>query len=347
MTDGHRRRPHYSGKYPRHFQEKYKELDPERYSDTVAHVIAKGSTPAGMHIPIMVNEILEVLDIKPGERGFDATLGYGGHTEKMLEKLCGEGHIYGCDVDPIESAKTLERIRSHGYDAKIFSLRNMNFADIDKVVTEVGKFDFILADLGVSSMQIDDPSRGFSYKSDGPLDLRLDPSHGISASESLGQMSVDEIEGMLIDNADETEARKIAREIVRSVKMGKLNTTYDLRGCVERAFAKKKIPSAEMKDAIKKSCTRTFQAVRIDVNNEYEVLETFMEKLPEALKPAGRAAILTFHSGEDRIVKQAFRSFYRAGVYSRVAKEVIRPSATECHMNPRAHSTKLRWAVKA
>ena len=103
----------------------------------------------------------------------------------------------------------------------------------------------------------------------------------------------------------------------------------------------------EMKDAIKKSCTRTFQAVRIDVNNEYEVLETFMEKLPEALKPAGRAAILTFHSGEDRIVKQAFRSFYRAGVYSRVAKEVIRPSATECHMNPRAHSTKLRWAVKA
>ena len=161
MTDGHRRRPHYSGKYPRHFQEKYKELDPERYSDTVAHVIAKGSTPAGMHIPIMVNEILEVLDIKPGERGFDATLGYGGHTEKMLEKLCGEGHIYGCDVDPIESAKTLERIRSHGYDAKIFSLRNMNFADIDKVVTEVGKFDFILADLGVSSMQIDDPSRGF------------------------------------------------------------------------------------------------------------------------------------------------------------------------------------------
>ena len=306
MTDGHRRRPHYSGKYPRHFQEKYKELDPERYSDTVAHVIAKGSTPAGMHIPIMVNEILEVLDIKPGERGFDATLGYGGHTEKMLEKLCGEGHIYGCDVDPIESAKTLERIRSHGYDAKIFSLRNMNFADIDKVVTEVGKFDFILADLGVSSMQIDDPSRGFSYKSDGPLDLRLDPSHGISASERLGQMSVD-----------------------------------------ERVFAKKKIPSAEMKDAIKKSCTRTFQAVRIDVNNEYEVLETFMEKLPEALKPAGRAAILTFHSGEDRIVKQAFRSFYRAGVYRRVAKEVIRPPAAEWHMNPRGQSTTPRWAVKA
>ena len=179
----HKRRVHYSGKYPKKFEEKYKEKDPEKYSETVERVISKGSTPAGMHISIMVNEILDFLKITPGMQGLDCTLGYGGHTMKMLEKLCGDGCIYGLDVDPIESEKTVERIRKAGYTEKNFKFRLINFADIDKVAEEAGRFDFVLADLGVSSMQIDDPSRGFSYKTDGPLDLRLDPEHGESAAE--------------------------------------------------------------------------------------------------------------------------------------------------------------------
>ena len=347
----HHRRIHYSGKYPRHFSEKYKELNPEKYADEIAHVIAKGNTPAGMHIPIMVDEILSVLRIQPGERGFDATLGYGGHTLKMLEALGGTGHLYGGDVDPIESEKTIARIRAKGYGDDLWSFRRMNFCQIDELAHDVGLFDFVLADLGVSSMQIDDPARGFSYKTDGPRDLRLNPEAGPSAAERLAEMTQDEIEGMLVENADEPFAAAIAKQIVRDEQRGPIETTQALHETIERAlrsvhFQKGTTPE-EKKDAVKKSSARTFQALRIDVNHEYEVLYAFMEKLPEALAPGGRAAILTFHSGEDRIVKKAFQAFHRSGIYSDVAKDVIRPSKEECYRNPRAHSTKLRWAIKA
>ncbi|WP_294155212.1 16S rRNA (cytosine(1402)-N(4))-methyltransferase RsmH [uncultured Selenomonas sp.] len=347
----HHRRIHYSGKYPRHFSEKYKELNPEKYADEIAHVIAKGNTPAGMHIPIMVDEILSVLRIQPGERGFDATLGYGGHTLKMLEALGGTGHLYGGDVDPIESEKTIARIRAKGYGDDRWSFRRMNFCQIDELARDVGPFDFVLADLGVSSMQIDDPARGFSYKTDGPLDLRLNPEAGPSAAERLAEMTQDEIEGMLVENADEPFAAAIAKQIVRDEQRGPIETTQALHETIERALRSVHFPKGttpeEKKDAVKKSSARTFQALRIDVNHEYEVLYEFMEKLPEALAPGGRAAILTFHSGEDRIVKKAFQAFHRSGIYSDVAKDVIRPSKEECYRNPRAHSTKLRWAIKA
>lgn len=348
----HHRRPHYRGKYPRHFAEKYKELQPEKYQREIAHVIAKGNTPAGMHIPILVNEILEILDIKPGEIGYDATLGYGGHTEKMLEQLAGRGHLYSGDVDPIEAQKTIDRLRAKGYGEDIWSFRAMNFADIDRLAAEAGPFDFVLADLGVSSMQIDDPSRGFSYKADGPLDLRLNPEAGISAAERLASMDREEIEGMLVENADEPFAAEIARQIVRDRRRGaQIATTRALHAEIEAALARVKWPKGttpqDKKEAIKKSSARTFQALRIDINREYEVLYRLMEKLPDALAPGGRAAILTFHSGEDRIVKKAFQAFYRSGVYAAIAKDVIRPSAEECRRNPRAHSTKLRWARKA
>ena len=157
----HKRRVRYKGKYPRKFEEKYKELQPEKYGDTIAHVIQKGNTPAGMHISIMVKEILDFLKIQPGETGFDATLGYGGHTKAMLEQLQGRGHIYATDVDPEESAKTKKRLAEAGYGEEILTIRLQNFCTIDEIAKEVGGFDFILADLGVSSMQIDNPSRGF------------------------------------------------------------------------------------------------------------------------------------------------------------------------------------------
>lgn len=339
----HKRRVRYKGTHPRKFEEKYKELDPQKYGDDVEKIIKSGKTPAGMHIPICVNEILEFLQIKPGQVGMDATLGYGGHTRKMLECLDGSGHLFATDIDPIESEKTKARLAALGYGEDILTIKRMNFADVDKVSPDE-KFDFILADLGVSSMQIDNPERGFTFKADGPLDLRLDPTSGITAAQRLKELSYSEIEGMLIENSDEPYADRIAREIRRILNKGEpVETTKQLYAAVAQALSF--LPKNEQKEEIKKSCQRTFQALRIDVNSEFEVLYQFLEKLPSVMKSGGRIAILTFHSGEDRLVKKAFKEGVRDGVYSDAAKDVIRPSREECFNNPRAHSTKMRWAI--
>ena len=341
----HRRRPRYKGTHPTKFSEKYKELNPEKYAETAEHVIKKGGTPAGMHIPICVKEILEFLRIQPGQKGLDATLGYGGHTLEMLKCLQGQGHIYALDVDPIESVKTRDRLARQGYGPEILTVIHTNFANLDQVAEEHGPFDFILADLGVSSMQIDNPERGFSYKYDGPLDLRLDPERGVTAAQRLREVDEEELQGMLVENADEPYAAEIAAAVRTAFRRGQsIDTTTDLRWVIEGAL--EFIPAAERKQAVKKSCQRTFQALRIDVNSEFEVLYSFLEKLPDALADGGRAAILTFHSGEDRLVKKSFRDLHRAGVYSAVSTEVIRPSAEECARNSRAKSTKMRWAIK-
>lgn len=343
----HKRRKRYSGTHPKNFAEKYKEHDPEKYADTVARVISKGSTPAGMHLSIMVEEVLQALRIQPGETGLDATLGYGGHARKMLECLQGKGHLYGLDIDPIEIVKTEERLRKQGYGEDIFTVVRENFSNIDLVAKEHGPFAFVMADLGVSSMQIDNPERGFSYKLDGALDLRLDPESGIPAWQRLAQMNREEIEGMLRENADEPYAGEIAGCIVKQRKKGiAIRTTTDLRKAVEAALAflpEKK----ENRDILKKTCQRVFQALRIDVNNEFEVLEAFLDKLPQALAEGGRVAILTFHSGEDRLVKKAFQEYHRQHIFAEISKEVVRPAPEECRANGRARSTKLRWAVKA
>ena len=399
----HKRRVRYKGTHPRTFEEKYKEHDPEKYADTVAKVIEKGSTPAGMHIPIMVKEILEFLQIRPGQKGLDATLGYGGHTRKMLEKLteasgtseltdqvyikddvqtkndswenpeenpednsrdnpadnsennseevfrrkAPEGHLYALDVDPIEIVKTGERLQKAGYGEEILTILQQNFANLETVAKEYGPFDFMLADLGVSSMQIDDPKRGFSYKADGPLDLRLDPQHGIPASQRLRELNREELIGMLVENSDEPYAEQIASEICKTFKKGgSMDTTTALREAIERALCF--LPeNKEKKDILKKTCQRVFQALRIDVNSEFEVLEAFLNALPEALADGGRVAILTFHSGEDRLVKKAFQQYYREGIFEEIATDVIRPTAEECRQNGRARSTKMRWAVRA
>ena len=327
-------------------EEKYKELQPEKYQDTIQHVIQKGNTPAGMHISIMVQEILEFLKIQPGEIGFDATLGYGGHTKAMLQCLDGNGHIYATDVDPEESTKTRKRLADQGFGEDILTIRLQNFCTIDEIAKEVGGFDFILADLGVSSMQIDNPKRGFSFKVDGPLDLRLNQEKGISAAERLDTISREELAGMLYENSDEPYCEELAKAITDEVRKGnRIDTTTKLRQVIEKTLDF--LPEKEKKDAVKKTCQRTFQALRIDVNREFEVLYEFMEKLPSALRPGGRVAILTFHSGEDRLVKRALKDGYKAGIYSDYAKDVIRPSAQECAQNGRARSTKMRWAVKA
>lgn len=342
----HKRRVRYKGKYPRKFEEKYKELNPEKYKDTIEHVISKGNTPAGMHISIMVNEILDFLKIQPGETGFDATLGYGGHTKAMMECLQGKGHMYATDVDPEESAKTRKRLAEQGFGEDILTVKLQNFCTIDEIAKEAGGFDFILADLGVSSMQIDNPKRGFSFRADGPLDLRLNQEKGISAAERLDKISREELAGMLYENSDEPYCEEIAKAITDEIRKGnRVDTTTKLREIIEKTLDF--LPEKEKKDTIRKTCQRVFQALRIDVNREFEVLYEFMEKLPDALKPGGRVAILTFHSGEDKLVKKALKAGYKAGSYSDYAKDVVRPSAQECAQNGRARSTKMRWAVKA
>ncbi len=349
QTEQHVRRKRYKGTHPRRFEEKYKEHNPEKYKDTIEKVIGKGSTPAGMHISIMVQEILEVLKIQPGEQGLDATLGYGGHTEKMLEKLEGQGHMYALDVDPIEIVKTRDRLNNKGYGEAILTICQKNFAYIDEIAKEYGKFDFILADLGVSSMQIDNPKRGFSYKVDAPLDLRLNPEAGVSAADRLAELTDEEFIGLMVENSDEPFAEEIAKA-VSDIKRrgGKIETTFQLKEAIKNAIDKA-IPresAEEKKKAVKKSCQRVFQALRIDVNSEFEVLYAFLSKLPEIMNPGGRVAILTFHSGEDRIVKKLFKEMYKEGIYSEIASDVTRPSKEECIRNPRAASTKLRWAVR-
>lgn len=342
----HKRRKRYSGTHPKTFAEKYKEQNPEKYQDTIEKVIRKGSTPAGMHISIMVKEILDVLKIQPGERGLDATLGYGGHTKAMLECLQGKGHIYALDVDPIESKKTKQRLEEKGYGEDILTIRQMNFANIAQLSEEVGKFDFVLADLGVSSMQIDNPERGFTYKAEGPLDLRLNPEQGTPAYERLNEVTEEELIGMLQENSDEPYAAEIAAKVTEwKRKKRPIHTTIDFKDVIEEALVF--VPVKDRKEAVKKSCQRCFQALRIDVNSEFEVLYSFLDSLPEVLAPGARVAILTFHSGEDRLVKKALKQGKKQGIYSDISEEVTRPSAEECNRNPRARSTKLRWAIRA
>lgn len=341
----HQRRPRYKGTHPKNYKEKYKELNPEKYADDIAKIIQKGNTPAGMHISICVKEILELLQIKPGQTGLDATLGYGGHTLEMLKCLDSKGRLYALDVDPIELPRTKERLERLGYGSEILDIKQMNFSEIDKVTSNPESFNFVLADLGVSSMQIDNPDRGFTFKAEGPLDLRLNPNIGISAADLLKEMTLFEIEDMLIENADEPHAAVIARAILSSIKKGiDITTTTGLRNIIKEAL---KYVKGIKEDDIKKSCQRTFQALRINVNHEFEVLDEFLEKLPTVLAKGGRVAILTFHSGEDRRVKKSFQHFFREGIYSEIAKEPIRPSAEECHINSRARSAKLRFAIKA
>ena len=340
------RRVRYKGTHPKTFQEKYKELQAENFQEDVEKVLQKGRTPAGMHRSICVNEILEFLKIKPGQIGLDATLGYGGHSLEMLKCLIPNGHLYATDVDPIELPKTKERLANLGYGPEILTIKKMNFSGIDLIATDAGLLNFVLADLGVSSMQLDNPERGFSLKIEGPLDLRLNPNSGKPASSFLKTLNGDKLAAILIENADEPYYDEISNAVMSRIKNGvNITTTKQFQDIVKEALDF--LPVNTKIEETKKACQRCFQALRIEINNEFGVLDKFLEKLPYALAPGGRVAILSFHSGEDRRVKKSFQSLFRAGVYSEIAPEPIKASAQECYNNTRARSAKLRWAVKA
>jgi 16S rRNA (cytosine1402-N4)-methyltransferase len=334
-ADRPQRRPRYRGKNPRLFAEKYKEHQPDRYSETIAKVLGSGKTPAGSHRPIMVREVLAELDPKAGEIAVDCTLGYGGHAQEILPLLQPGGRLLGLDADPIELPKTEARLRALGFDETIFTAHRTNFAGLPQLLAglQVRAVDLVLADLGVSSMQLDNPGRGFSLKLDGPLDLRMNPERGFPASVLLQKLSPDKVARLLLENADESNPA-----LAPSLAGRTFSTTLALAGAIRAALPSQKEQEQEL------SVRRVFQALRIAVNDEFSALDTFLRNLPACLNPGGRVAILTFHSGEDRRVKRAFATGLREGHYQEIANEVIRPSPEERHSNPRATSAKLRWA---
>jgi 16S rRNA (cytosine1402-N4)-methyltransferase len=329
----HRRRPRYSGKYPRRFEEKYKELDPENHPETIAKVLASGKTPAGSHVPILVAEILEALDPKPGDLAVDCTLGHGGHAREILRRIAPGGRLLGLDADPIELPKTEAIFRVEGFGEDCFTVKKSNFAGLQAALAAESA-EVILADLGVSSMQLDNPGRGFTSKHAGPLDMRMNPSRGIPASKWLERIRPDALAEILHENSDEPHADLLAHALAgRS-----FTSTVDFANAIRAGLSNR--PETELK----KTVTRIFQAVRIEVNEEFAALDALLRSLPFCLKPGGRVAILSFHSGEDRRVKKAFQAGLREGVYSEIARDVVRATPDECRTNPRATSAKLRWA---
>ena len=335
----HRRRPRYAGKYPRRYAEKYKELDPIRHSDTIKKIVASGKTPAGTHRPIMVAEIMEALAPRPGQEAVDCTLGYGGHAREILARIQPGGRLIALDADPLELAKTEARLRALGFGPETLSVHRSNFAGLPQVFASQGiaAADIVLADLGVSSMQFDDPSRGFSMKHEGPLDMRLNPLRGQSASALLKGLKRESLAEILDENADEPRAHRLAEALA-----GKsFQTTTALADAIRAASARLRNEDADL------TVRRVFQALRIAVNDEFSALDMLLRSLPACLAPMGRVAILAFHSGEDRRVKKAFEAGLREGCYSEISQEIIRPSPQEQNSNPRSSPAKLRWAQRA
>jgi len=335
----HRRRPRYSGKHPCRFEEKYKEREPQRYAGTVAKVLASGKTPAGTHRPIMVAEILEILAPQPGELAVDCTLGYGGHAREILARLQPGGRLLGLDADPVELPKTEARLRAAGFGPEVFTAIRSNFAGLPQALTgaDLAGADCILADLGVSSMQLDDPARGFSVKTDGPLDMRMNPQRGFRASALLEKTSPAALARLLQENADEPQAGKLAEALAgRSFA-----TTRTLADAIRAVLPRLNKDDADL------TVRRVFQALRIEVNDEFSALDTLLRHLPACLNPGGRVVVVTFHSGEDRRVKKAFAAGFRDGHYADIARDVIRPTPGERRDNPRSSPAKLRWARKA
>ncbi len=338
----YRRRERYSGTHPKKFEEKYKELaaDP----DAIAKAKARGSTPAGAHVPIMVVEIIEALGPLRGARILDCTLGWGGHAAELARAAGPEGRVVGLDRDGEELARTDKRLRELGLP---ITARRSNYAGAAGVLKDLGLdgVDALLADLGVSSMQLDRPERGMSFKTDGPLDMRMDRSSGRTAAAWLQAANESEIAAALAGYGDEPDAAAIARTLVALVREGRgPRTTFELASAVgvAKGFGPgrfvKKDPSA------KHPAARTFQALRIAVNSEREALVSLLRDLPSLLRPGGRAAFLTFHSGEEALLRAALSEQAAGGLWTALPAEPRRASPEEIRENPRSRSARL-WRV--
>lgn len=342
------RRSRYKGSHPRTFAQKYKEATDEK---TREKIISKGGTPAGTHRPIMVREILDFLNPQPGQIVVDCTLGYGGHSTEILKRLqdpagLHHGRLITFDRDPIECEKTEKRICEMGFAPDSLTVVRANYSELEprlKALGFFGRVDGLLADLGLSSMQIDDPSRGFTFKHEGPLDLRMDPTAGTSAAELLKTLTQDELQRLLEENADEPRAKWCAKAILDQQKRKPIETTTDFANAI-KAWLKTLSPQTRESEG-DTPIRRAMQALRIEVNQEFASLDRLLETLPKVLARGGRAAIISFHSGEDRRVKKSFQSFSRDGVYSFISAEAQRPSMGEQRANSRSKSAKLRLAA--
>jgi len=344
VVAAHRRRQRYKSTHPRTFEEKYKELaaDP----DALAKAKARGSTPAGAHLPIMVAEVLEALGPLAGAKVLDCTLGWGGHAAELARAAGPDGTVIGLDRDGEELARTEARLSGRG--VKIVA-RRTDYAGARRVLTDLGLdgVDALLADLGVSSMQLDRPERGMSFKTDGPLDMRMDRSRGPTAAEWLAAASETDIADALIRFGDEPDALKIAAALAALAARGRApKTTAELaaavgaaKGLGEGRFVKK--------DAFSRHpAARVFQALRIAVNSERESLARLLADLPSLVRPGGRAAFLTFHSGEETLVREALREQAARGLWRLPPAEPLKPSPEEVRENPRARSARLWRAVR-
>jgi 16S rRNA (cytosine1402-N4)-methyltransferase len=307
------------------------------------------TTPAGEHRPVLLDEVLTALDPQPGQVVVDCTVGWAGHSAELLRRVGPSGLLVGCDLDPDNLPRARERLEAVGFP---FRLHHANFAGLPNVLAAegVGGADALVADLGMSSMQVDDPGRGFSYVRDGPLDMRMDRGRGRTAADLLATIGEDELRRALAELGDEPDAARIARAVVAARKREPIRTTADLVRVVKEATQGDPDATWRLHPRPGKwnlhPGARTFQALRILVNRELANLEQLLRVLPACLKPGGRAAVISFHSGEDRLVKAAFRDGHRAGVYASVSPELVRATAEERMANPRSRSAKLRWAER-
>lgn len=350
-ADGHKRRPRYKGTHPQRFEERYKERNPEQYPEVRERLRARGRTPAGTHVPVLLKETLAALEAKPGDTAADCTLGYGGHAAELLRAIAPGGRLIGFDVDADQLERTRARLEPLARQAGVgLHLCRANFAGIAKPLQELGVegYDAVLADLGVSSMQIDDPARGFSYRHDGPLDMRMDDRTRRTAADLLQSLSQEELATALRDLGEEPDAEAIARQIVGARAHRPLARTTALAEIVLEA---KGISAPEQRERSRRGephpAALTFQALRMLVNDEPGVLNQFLRAAPYCLRPGGRIAVISFHNGEDRLVKGNFRDALRAGLFSEISDTPVRPASTEINSNPRSASARLRWARRA
>jgi 16S rRNA (cytosine1402-N4)-methyltransferase len=323
--------------------DKYKEHrgDP----DTLRKVEAAGKTPAGRHRPIMVAEVLRSLALQPGDTVADGTLGYGGHAREFLRAVAPGGRVIALDLDPLQLPRTAERLSAEGFGDDVLITRQSNFAGLPRVLAELGLaggVDAVFADLGVSSMQIDDPARGFSWKTDGPVDMRLNPTRGQTAGDLWRRLTAQKLAAMLEENADEPHAILIANALAGRNFTGTVAFAGAIRAVVEPLCRLRPDAAGE----VEKTVRRVFQALRIAVNDEFSALESLLRSLPQCVKFGGRAAILTFHSGEDRRVKKAFAALRQSGGWHEPGEQPLRPSVAEQNANPRSSSARLRWIVR-
>jgi 16S rRNA (cytosine1402-N4)-methyltransferase len=292
-------------------------------------------TNESLHISVMPTEVEGALDLKVGAVVVDGTLGLGGHSAMMAAKIGSQGHLIGIDQDACAIELARERLKD--FKGRLDIVKS-NFSKLDEVLKGLGveAVDAILLDLGVSSIQLDDPKRGFSFRSDGPLDMRMDAESGTTAEELVNELPEKELADLIFHYGEERFSRRIAQRIVAARAGQRIRTTAQLADIVLRS-----LPRGYQRDKLHPA-TRTFQAIRIAVNRELEVLEEALGQAFKHVKIGGRIVVIAFHSLEDRIVKEKFRAFAREGSAALLTKKPLRPTEAEAADNPRSRSAKLR-----